>query len=200
MPPSPSLRLLTMNTSDTTSDKALAADLRSLMHQIRRGDIEPAIGDLKKMSDSHRSTLLTARDPVGATLLHVAASENQGEVCTSLFRWGANLHARDRDGETPLHWAAARNAGQACSSLINDGIQIEMRDNAGETPFYKAVFAGSGEAMALLIDAGANTKTTNKIGVEALFWMKQHADLYDLYAACCAKKAIRSIAHSQVAP
>ena len=50
----------------------------------------------------------TARDTRGASPLHWAVAEGQGDVVRALFYAGADCGAHDSAGGTPSAWAATR--------------------------------------------------------------------------------------------
>ena len=69
---------------------------------IERDDIT----EVRKLLATHPE-LATARDETGATGLHYAAFNANGEIIDALIAAGADVNARDgRHGATPAGWAA----------------------------------------------------------------------------------------------
>ena len=96
---------------------------------------------------------LEARDSLGCTALHNAASDGTAETVNAIINAGADIEARDKDGWTPLHWAASNSTVGIVNVLLEAGADIEARDIFGQTPYALArnnpKFRGT-ERLALL--------------------------------------------------
>ncbi len=68
------------------------------------------VGQTKKVKDllAKRPSLVTKRDKLGQTPLHLACRSNQKKMVELLISNGADLNARSDDGWTPLHEASDR--------------------------------------------------------------------------------------------
>jgi hypothetical protein len=72
--------------------------------------------------------LLNARDNVGDTAMHLAASAGHEDVVEALISWQAEVDTRNLAGRTPLH-AASMNAHLGCiEMLLRAGANPRVRD------------------------------------------------------------------------
>lgn len=77
---------------------------------------------------------LHCMDNAGNTLLHVAAYEDDGEMCKFLAeRSGLEVDARTADGKTPLHCAAAMGKGEAIDQLLKNGANPAITNSDHKT-------------------------------------------------------------------
>jgi ankyrin repeat protein len=67
---------------------------------------------------------LNARDMLGKTALHKAASAGYTEIAKDLIEAGAALEARDNLDRTPFHLAASWGHTEIAKALINAGADI----------------------------------------------------------------------------
>jgi ankyrin repeat protein len=111
---------------------------------------------------------LNARDKLGRTPLHYAATANRGEAVTALAKAGADLSAATGKLRTPLHAAAYVGAESAVAALLAAGASHAARDDAGDTPLHDAASKGFSQCVELLIAAGADPKITNHAGATTL--------------------------------
>jgi ankyrin repeat protein len=78
--------------------------------------------------------LVHARNELGSTPLHIAATNSSPEAAKSLIAKGADINARDNNGSTPLHLAAFTGKKEVVELLLNSGAIADAKDNKGATP------------------------------------------------------------------
>lgn len=71
------------------------------------------------------------RTDLGATPLHLAASNLDVSALKVLLAAGANPNARDHEGNTPLHMAAFSQKAQHAQLLLEAGADPSLKTNAG---------------------------------------------------------------------
>jgi hypothetical protein len=77
--------------------------------------------------------------PIGATVLHFAASKsrrNSIQMLDLLTAYGVDVNAQDADGRTPLMWASVAAGRDIVPWLLRHGANASLRDNHGETALY----------------------------------------------------------------
>lgn len=79
----------------------------------------------------------------GATMLHIAARNNDHEKVRFLINKGADIHARDSDSWTPLHYAAWNDRLEACQCLIELGANALLETHDNKTSLTLACDPGS---------------------------------------------------------
>ena len=79
-----------------------------------------------------------ARDFMGRTPLHWAASNAQHELTSLLACNGAAVNLADDLGHTPLHLAAMCGSVPVAVELLENGAAPDMRDREGQTPAQAA--------------------------------------------------------------
>lgn len=78
----------------------------------------------------------------GLTPLHLAAEEDQPEVCLELISQKANPNQTDDQGQTPAHRAAFAGAAMALRVLLASGGDASLQDEEKSTPLHYAAYAG----------------------------------------------------------
>jgi len=112
---------------------------------------------------------LTARSKIrnnpvyDASLLHLAAGNNNVEIVRMLIKTGADVNVKDRSDQTPLHYAAGKNNLEIASLLIKAGADVNAKDKSGRTPLNRAIeiqvspkLTYNKEMVPLLLDNGAD--------------------------------------------
>ncbi|MCY4173941.1 MAG: ankyrin repeat domain-containing protein [Cyanobacteria bacterium MAG CAR3_bin_5] len=104
---------------------------------------------------------LNARDPDGATPLHLAAYEDNPEAMKVLLNAGVAPNTRDKHGATPLHWAVRFSENpEVVKVLLNSGANPNARNDDGWAPLHRAAeYNGNPEVLKVLLNAGANPNT-----------------------------------------
>jgi len=95
---------------------------------IIRGDLEAV-----RLQISENKNLLTERDALSLTFLHVAADRGFSEICSFLIAEGAEISAVDENGETPLHLAAVSGQVEAVKILLAAGANKNLKNSEGQT-------------------------------------------------------------------
>lgn len=72
-----------------------------------------------------------ARTGLGATPLHLAATNSDPSALKALIAAGADANARDNEGATPLHMAAYTQKAQHAQLLLDAGADPNIKTNAG---------------------------------------------------------------------
>jgi ankyrin repeat protein len=78
------------------------------------------------------------RDKYDITPLHIAASNNNSELCELLLNYGADITAGDKFKKTSLHKASYFRCLEVCELLLNRGADMNAKDDKGETPLDMA--------------------------------------------------------------
>jgi len=114
------------------------------------------IGDLAKLKTFlDEGVDVNAKNAVGVTALHAAASGGRKEVAEFLIVKGADINASVRNGQTPLHWAARSGSGEVVELLIDKGADVHAKDKRDRTPLSLAEQRGHKENVELLRKHGA---------------------------------------------
>jgi len=103
-----------------------------------------------------RSALLDARDTLGRTPLHEAATMDKLDIAKLLMRRGADKLAKDDEGNTPLHLAVRWGKYCCAKALIERGALLESTNNQGQSVLYVAAAHGKVESVRLLLECGAD--------------------------------------------
>jgi len=135
-----------------------------------------------------------ARDQ--ATLLIIAALDNQSEIAELLLSKGADIMARNSGGFTPLHAAAFSGSLPIAKLLVAKGAVLEDSANkAGVTPMMVAVEENHVELAEFLIEKGADVNHPEGHGylpTTRAFW-KGNTDILRLlkrHGATCQAKIL----------
>ncbi len=130
----------------------------------------------------------------GKTALHIAATNNNVEIFTSLIKSGAKAFTTDYIGKYPVDYASSALRGQfetivaeaepdknnaifsfvqkgstqPVAKLIEEGADINIRDKNGDTPLMIAVRNNDSRMANLLLGKGASPLPMNNTGEHAL--------------------------------
>ena len=78
---------------------------------------------------------VNAKDNIGKTPLHQAASDGDMQIAELLIDNGANVNAKDDQfGGTPLHGAAMEGHRETAELLIAKGAYVNAKSKVGVTP------------------------------------------------------------------
>ncbi len=97
-----------------------------------------------------------------ASLLHLAAGNNNVEIVRMLIKTGVDVNVKDKSDQTPLHYAVGKNNREIAGLLIKAGADVNAGDRSGRTPLFFAIPYGSSsslyhkEMVALLLKNGAD--------------------------------------------
>jgi ankyrin repeat protein len=100
--------------------------------------------------------IVTARDDVGRTPLHLAVERRSEAVVTMLLERGADIGARDWWKETPLFEAVRGEDTSIAGLLLAHGADLAARNMRGMTPLHAAARAGRVANVRQLLAAGAS--------------------------------------------
>jgi ankyrin repeat protein len=105
---------------------------------------------------------LDALDPLGRTVVHVAArGERPTDILRLLISYGANVTLADMKGNTPIiagirggtsRWQEA--AAGVVKQLLQAGGDVNIRNNKGRTALQAAYMKGNERTICVLLAAG----------------------------------------------
>eukprot|EP00730_Choanoeca_flexa_P006568 TRINITY_DN12175_c7_g1_i1.p1 TRINITY_DN12175_c7_g1~~TRINITY_DN12175_c7_g1_i1.p1 ORF type:complete len:565 (+),score=51.04 TRINITY_DN12175_c7_g1_i1:2-1696(+) len=112
--------------------------LKQTFPRIHRLQLDRQLGDRALLLlDKHElltPELISARNALGHTSLHVAAQDGRStRLLALLVDNGADLEAKDRYGRTALHLAAALGLQDTVLWLLEHGANVKAVDDAGQT-------------------------------------------------------------------
>lgn len=91
-----------------------------------------------------------ARTSLGATPLHLAATNPDLSALKALIAAGADANARDSEGVTPLHMAAYTQKAKHAQLLLEAGADPAVKSNAGRDATSMARKAMAHEAAGVI--------------------------------------------------
>ncbi|MBX3677993.1 MAG: ankyrin repeat domain-containing protein [Rhodocyclaceae bacterium] len=114
--------------------------------QTTLGANEPPIFDAARLGTAAEVEKILKADPamrdarnqLGATPLHMAATNSDIGPLKALLAAGADVHARDKDDLTPLHMAAYADKHKHAQLLLEAGADVEAKSTGGRTPMSLA--------------------------------------------------------------
>ena len=109
---------------------------------------------------------LNARDRIGATPLHWAASYGHIKIVRFLLDHHADANAPNNEGYTPLHEAALEGHPEVAALLIERGANVDARNCAGNTPLHTVALTEYVRTAEILMIHGANQNIRNASGVK----------------------------------
>eukprot|EP00039_Didymoeca_costata_P002869 m.63291 g.63291 ORF g.63291 m.63291 type:complete len:992 (+) comp11573_c0_seq1:115-3090(+) len=77
--------------------------------------------------------MVTAKDLIGLTPLHIAALEGSVKTCSLLIKAKADVNAQEAQGQTPLHYAATFGSIEIIDILISNGANRQLPDKYGKS-------------------------------------------------------------------
>jgi ankyrin repeat protein len=125
----------------------------------------------------------------GATPLHFAAGEGNGDVVNLLLAKGADVNAKDAyGGRTPLYDAIRARSKDIVAQLLAHGADVNARDDRGFTPLHIRAIRGDKEQVEFhyTVRPARATAAENAKASEALDGSKDatnHMDLTELLIA-----------------
>lgn len=103
------------------------------------------------------------RTPEGATLLHFAALNGDGELINHLLAREIDHAAKTTDGATALHWAAMGRNGDGVNALRAAGLSADEPGPLGLSPLHLASLFGNRPAVEELLASGASTEVITPV-------------------------------------
>lgn len=91
-----------------------------------------------------------ARNQLGSTPLHLAATNGDIGPLKVLIAAGADVNARDKEDNTPLHMAAYVGRAVAARLLLEAGADVNAKSAGGRTPLSLARKARSDETAGII--------------------------------------------------
>ena len=132
----------------------------------RKGDQATVVDLLKQNPD-----LVSSRDKMGNTPLHLAALHNQPAVAALLLANGADVNAQntvaraERAGETPLGLALmSYEHKEMLELLLTHGAEVNVMLSGGTTPLSRAIDRDLPYDVELLLANGADPNATGYYG------------------------------------
>ena len=126
------------------------AETNPLHEAAKAGDLD----SVNHFLDAH-AVAVDAKDGVGETPLHKAATGGRLSVVARLIAAGANVTVKSLYGDAPLHWAVYGGVA-IVATLIAEGADVDVRDGNGWTPLHHAAYGGYAAAVSALIAEGAD--------------------------------------------
>jgi hypothetical protein len=114
--------------------------------QTTLGANEPPIFDAARLGSAAEvdkilkanPAMRDARNQLGSTPLHLAATNGDAGPLKALLAAGADVHARDKEDNTPLHMAAYAGKSEAARLLLEAGADVNAKSTGGRTPLSLA--------------------------------------------------------------
>ena len=131
------------------------------MEVLERSVGVDATGAVLGVAESHTDTAqvllkagadVDAKNVLGETALHRAASNGHTETVEILLKAGADVNVEDDKSYTPLMGAAAANQTETVRALLKEGADVNARDKDGDTAL---AYTDDDELVELLKKAGA---------------------------------------------
>src|SRR5262245_29918160 len=143
----------------------------------------------------------------GATALHWAVYQDDGESADLLIAAGAKVDGKNREGVTPLAMASLFGSARMVERLLAAGADARQKGAAGETMVMLGARNGNPDVIKRLVGAGADVNATEPLrGTTALMWAaeQRHASavkmLLELGADHHAKSGPAGLPRNYMAP
>jgi ankyrin repeat protein len=131
-------------------------------------------GDLAKVKEliKENPSLVSAKDKLGMTPLHLAAKNDRKDVADFLLASGADINAKDSNGGfTPLDLAlSSYHYMDVVELLLARGADPNATSDQGLTPLQEAAMRGQKDAAELLLAKGADVNARDSKGDSPLLW------------------------------
>jgi ankyrin repeat protein len=151
----------------------------------RKGDL----GKLKELVAANPA-VVTSKDKMGKTPLHLAAANDHKDLAEFLLDHGADINARDGNGGfTPLDMALSTfHYKDVLDLLVARGADVNTTADNGITPLQEAAMRGQKDAVELLISKGADVNAREHQGNTPLLWalLMGHSDVAEVLIAANA--------------
>src|SRR2546427_2701490 len=117
---------------------------QSLQQITARALMDEEAKEIQRLKDILKNSpdLINAKNGLGATPLHTAASSGQLAVATFLLENKAEVNAKDRDTGTPLHLATLSGHRAMVELLLAHGANVNAIGNSSRTPLHYAAAQG----------------------------------------------------------
>jgi len=153
---------LTFSSGLTPASPALAStetqERFSVQAQTTLGANEPPIFDAARIGTAAEVDKILKADPamrdarnqLGSTPLHLAATNLDSGPLKVLIAAGAEVNARDKEDNTPLHMAAYVGRSDAARLLLEAGADVSAKSTGGRTPLSLARKARADETAGII--------------------------------------------------
>ena len=126
--------------------------------QTTLGANEPPIFDAARLGTAAEVQKILKADPaardarnqLGSTPLHLAATNVDSGSLKALIAAGADVNARDKEDNTPLHMAAYVGRSEAARLLLEAGADVNAKSMGGRTPLSLARKARADETAGII--------------------------------------------------
>mmetsp|Transcript_19800 Transcript_19800/g.31469 ORF Transcript_19800/g.31469 Transcript_19800/m.31469 type:complete len:290 (-) Transcript_19800:290-1159(-) len=143
-------------------------------------------------NQTNLSVFIDAKDILGRSPLHSAATSGNAEIGRVLLEHKADINARDNDGITPLYLAANEDKSRFVKMLINRNADLRIPREDGWTALHVAAAFSRASIVKMLLEAGANPISRDKYGSIPLEVVESGSDDSDAVAQAL-KAAMKNI-------
>jgi ankyrin repeat protein len=134
------------------------AGATTVLAQTTLGANEPPIFDAARIGAAAEvdnllkanPAMRDARNQLGSTPLHLAATNSDSGPLKALVAAGADVNARDKEDNTPLHMAAYAGKSEAARLLLEAGADVNAKSTGGRTPLSLARKARADETAGII--------------------------------------------------
>jgi ankyrin repeat protein len=135
-----------------------------LFKAVDSGDL----GEVKALLKENPK-LVSSRDNIGVTPLHLAAIRGYNHMAELLLARGANVNVRDNDGDTPLIFAAGSGHKNVAELLLTKGADVNAKNqHMRQTSLHLAAWKGYKDVAALLLANKVEVNARDINGMSAL--------------------------------
>ncbi len=131
-------------------------------------------GDLVKVKElvKQNPSLISTKDKMGNTPLHMAAANDHKDVAEFLLENGADVNARDSNGGfTPLDAAlSSYHYKNMVVLLLEKGANVNAKADNGLTPLHEVAMRGQKDAAEMLLSKNPDVDARDNQGNTPLLW------------------------------
>lgn len=142
-----------------------------LLDAVYADDTRTAVDLIESGSD------VNAANRYGVVPLILACENGNGDLVSSLLKYGANPDAKAGGGESALMIASRTGKLLSVETLLKEGASLETTERKGQTALMWAAAEGHGKVVDLLIREGADPLVRLKSGFTAIHFAARNGHL-----------------------